>query len=49
MRRPPATVGAAFVCLGAIRLNGPSNVLLSKGICFDRGSASFPEVNYIIK
>jgi hypothetical protein len=43
MRRQPGTVGAAFVCLSAIRMNGPSHVLPSKGIRSGSGSAPFPK------
>jgi len=49
MRRQPETVGAAFVCLGAIGMNQPSHVLQSKGIRFGCGSPSFPEVSCFIK
>jgi hypothetical protein len=48
MRRQPETVGAAFVCWALSDVDEPSNVLLSKGIRFGCGSASFPEVNHFI-
>jgi hypothetical protein len=48
MRRQPETAGAAFVCGALSDMDGPSNVLLSKGIRFGCGSTSFPEVNRLI-